>query len=138
MTGELNRDVGAALHTIAGNSMQATITNGGFTFDEPTLRHLIREWLELADDYDRSVQESEDLVRVVGPGLDYASAAQAGAANRSGQAYLNYLQHNRDYCRREAQLCQNALDDYLGLEHHVVTEIGRTGQPLDDGPQQGI
>jgi hypothetical protein len=138
MAEQLRHEVGAVLSNIAGASMQGTITTGGFSFDEPTLRSLITEWTELAEDYDSSFRESQHIARVVGPGLDYASKAQAEAANRSGRAYLEYLQHNRDYCYREAQLCQDALDDYLGVEHHVVTEISKSGQPLDDGPQQGI
>jgi hypothetical protein len=138
MPGKPNHDIAAALNNIAGTTTHATITTGAFTFDEPTLRHLIREWLELADDYDKSLRRSDAIAKVDGPGLDYASSAQAQAANRSGQAYLSYLQHNRDYCYREAQLCQNALDDYLGVEHRVVTEIGQSGQSLDDGSRRGI
>jgi hypothetical protein len=138
MAGQLGREVGAVLSNIAGASMQGTITTGGFSFDEPTLRSLITDWTELAEDYDRSMRDSQMIAQIVGPGLDYASAAQADAANRSGLAYLAYLEHNRDYCYREAQLCRNALDDYLGVEHDAATEIAQSGQQLDDGPVQGI
>jgi hypothetical protein len=59
----------------------------------------------------------------------------AAAANRSGAAYLAYLQHNFQYCSNQAQLFQNALDDYLGIEHTNVTDINKTGP---DGPQDGV
>jgi hypothetical protein len=138
MDGQLYRDANAKLGGIASGSTTGSITNGTFAYDEPTMRSLVTNWLDLADDYDLSLDESLRIAQVEGPGLDYASKAQADAANASGRAYLAYLEHNRDYCYEQAQLCQNALDDYLGVEHHNVKEINQSGKPLDDGPQPKV
>lgn len=124
MTGELRR--GTTIRGITGGTTEATITTGGFTYDEDTLTDLIKEWLALADDYDHSFQNSQRLTLVDGPGLDYASAAVATAANSYGTAYLAYLKQNAKYCINQAQLCQNALDDYLGIERRNVEELYMT------------
>jgi hypothetical protein len=138
MSGQLDRSAMTALQNIAGNNTQGAITTGTFEFDEDTMRQLVSEWLSLADDYDLSWSASESIAQVKGPGLDFASTSHAGAANASGRAYLDYLQHNRAYCIQQAQLFQNALHDYLGIEHTNVTQIGDAGQPLDTGPKAGI
>jgi hypothetical protein len=135
MPGQLHR--GAPVR--ATGTTEATITTGSFTYDEATLEGLVREWLDLAHDYAKSLRDSRDLVKVVGPGLDFASESVAVAANAYGKNYLAYLQSNRDYCFDQAQSCQNALDDYLGVERRNVTEIGQAGQPEDDDRSgQGI
>ena len=133
----LDRSAMTALQNIAGHTTQGTITTGTFEFDEATMRSLVEEWLALAEDYDTSFRDSEMLTSVQGPGLDFASNSHAKAANASGRAYREYLQRNREYCREQAQLFQNALHDYLGIEHTNVTQIGDAGRPLD-GPRAGI
>jgi hypothetical protein len=127
-----------ALQNIAGNNTQGAITTGTFEFDEDTMRQLVSEWLSLAEDYHASVDRATIMIQIKSPGLDFASTSHAEAANASGRAYLEYLQHNRAYCIQQAQLFQNSLHDYLGIEHTNVTQIGDAGQPLDDGPKAGI
>lgn len=124
MTGQLHR--GTTVRGIVGGNTEGTITTGGFAYDEVTLGELIKEWLALSDDYDRSYQDSQRLTLVKGPGLDFASAAVANAANSYGAAYLAYLKQNQKYCLDQAQLCQNALDDYLGIERRNVEELYKT------------
>ncbi len=133
----LDRSAMTALQNIAGSSTQGVITTGTFEFDEATMRGLVEEWLALAEDYDTSFRDSEWLTLVEGPGLEFASQSHAEAANGSGRSYRDYLQHNREYSYEQAQLFQNALHDYLGIEHTNVTQIGDAGQP-SDGPQAGI
>lgn len=127
MPGELHR--GTTIRGVTGGTTEGTITTGGFTYDEATLEGLIKEWLDLADDYDRSLRDSEPIVKVKGPGLDFASEALAKAATSYGRAYLTYLKDNRQYCYNQAQLCQDALTDYLGVERRNVTEIEQSGEP---------
>lgn len=127
MGGQLDRSAMTALQNIAGNTTQGSITSGSYEFDEDTLRGLITEWTELGRSYDESFYTTERMVMVDGPGLDFASQAHAEAANASGQAYRRYLVNNRDYCYAQAQLFQDALHDYLGIEHTTVTEIGAAG-----------
>jgi hypothetical protein len=93
------------------------------------MRSLIKSWLDLAYSYDDSRQNARTMAEVVGPGLDFASEQQAVAASKSGGAYLRYVSHNRDYCLNQAQLFQNALDDYLGIEHANVSGIDQSGEP---------
>jgi hypothetical protein len=112
---------------------EGTITGGSFAFDEDTLRSLVTDWLNLADNYRGSKETASRMVQVEGAGLDFASEAHAIAANKSGQSYRSYLTHNEDYCTQQAQLFQNALDDYLGIEHRNVAHINKSG-----GPQAGI
>jgi hypothetical protein len=130
MTGELRR--GAPIRGVIGGATEGTITTGGFTYDEATLTGLVKEWIGLADDYANSLRESERLTLVKGPGLDFASTGVANAANLYGRAYLKYLQENHDYCIGQAQLCQNALDDYLGIERRNVTELYGSSQSSGD------
>lgn len=118
MTGELHRN----------NSIHPT-TTGGFAFDEATMRSLITNWLDLAYSYESSLRNARGMTEVVGPGLDFASERQAVAAVKSGAAYLRYVDHNYQYCLDQAQLFQNALDDYLGIEHTNVTGIEQSGEP---------
>ena len=129
MTGELRR--GTAIRAV---TTEGVITTGGFTYDEATLEGLVREWMSLAEDYNRSFRDSQRLVGVKGPGLDFASAAVAGAANSYGQSYLTYLRQNRAYCADQAQLCQNALDDYRGVERQNVKHVYDSEQPEEDNP----
>lgn len=114
---------------------EPTQAEGSFTFDETTMRSLIATWEELADSYDESRTNARQMVRVEPPGLDFASRGQANAASASGKAYLAYLEQNRDYCRHQAQLLQQTLDSYLGVEHANIAEINKAGP---DGSQAGV
>ena len=111
---------------------EGAFTTGSFAYDEDTLRGLVGDWLAISRHYRDSYSASEEMAQVSGPGNDFASKAQANAANGSAGSYLAYVQRNADYCEQQAQLFQNALDDYLGIEHRNVIDINKTG------PQAGI
>jgi hypothetical protein len=128
MDGTLGR--GAGLSEIANSGSGS---GGSFAYDEATLRSLIGKWLELADHYLGSVNRIS-LGAVAGPGLDFASEALAASANSSGGAYRKYVVENHWYCVKQAQLLQDTLDDYLGVEHRSVIDFTRAGT----GPQAGI
>lgn len=98
---------------------------GHFGYDEATLLSLINKWLELANHYRGSLKRTS-LGAVDAPGLDFASEGMAQSANDSGTSYLRYLEQNYDYCIGQAQLLQNTLDDYLGVEHRSVTDLDKT------------
>jgi len=114
---------------------QTPSTAGSYAFDEASMRAIIKNWFDLADSYDNSLLHSDRMVRIEAPAEDFASQFHAGAANRSGESYRRYLEHNRDYCRQQAQLFQDALDDYLGVEHTNITEMNKTAPR---GPQPGV
>lgn len=121
MAGELHK--GEGLREIASASQ----AQGSFSFDPDELQSLIKKWQALAESYDLSVAEADAMARVTPPGKDYASSSHAEAANRSGQSYIEYLAHNRQYCTDQADLFQNALNDYLGVEHTNTTGITKSG-----------
>jgi hypothetical protein len=134
---ELYRDsINAQLSgVLASNSTQGTFTTGTFAFTEPEIRKIITNWLDLAGSYDDSINKAIYVKTIEGPGLDFASQSFAATANRSGESLLEYLLRNRDYCVEQAQLSQNALDDYLGVEHTNVTGFNKMDQ---QGPKPGI
>jgi hypothetical protein len=111
---------------------EGTITNGTFAYDEDELRSLVTQWLNLADSYQKSISDVYNMASVDGPGLEFASEGHAKAANQSGNAYRAHIDTAFQYCVDQAQKCQDALDDYLGVEHHNVIEV------LKAGPQAGI
>lgn len=117
------------------NTTQASMTTGTFAYTEPEMRTIITNWLDLASSYRDSIRESFILTAIEGPGRDFASQLFAAAANRSGESCVQYLTHNRDYCLHQAQLFQDALDDYLGIEHTNVTEINKSDE---SGPRSGV
>jgi hypothetical protein len=114
---------------------EGSFTTGTFAYDEDTLRSLVSDWMDLAKSYLDSQRAARNMTSVTGPGNDFASQAQADAATSHGAAYSGYLDTNYTYCTDQAQLFQDALDDYLGIEHRNVTEINRSGER---GPQPGI
>lgn len=118
--GELHK--GEGLREIA----DAGAARGSFSFDPDELQSLIRKWKDLADSYAASKVQADSMNRIQPPGDDFASEAHAKAANTSGGSYLDYLQHNRDYCEKQARLFQAALNDYLGVEDTNTTDINNS------------
>lgn len=115
---------------------EGTVTGGNFSFTEADMTKIRDNWLDLAESYRNSWSNAERMMKIAPPADDMASTFHANAANRSGEAYLNYLKHNRDYCLQQAQLFQDALDDYLGVERTNVTDFTDTGG--QQGPQAGV
>jgi len=132
MGGELNRGSGPRGLSDIANSGPSE--GGTFVYDEATLRSLVTKWVELADHYHGSLNRTA-MGAVQPPGKDFASEAMAGSANSSGKAYMVYLTRNYWYCIRQAQLLQDTLDDYLGVEHHNVIEFTKPVEPT--GSSQG-
>ena len=137
MDGQAHRDSINAQLTgmLATNVTEGSISGGNFAFTEPEMKTIIQNWLDLADSYDRSLFNAEAMSRIRPPADDLASRFHTVAANRSGESYRGYLEHNRDYCTQQTQLFQNALDDYLGVEHTNVTEMNKTAP---EGPLPGV
>jgi hypothetical protein len=118
------------------NTTEGTVGGGSFTYTVSDMRTIKNNWLDLAESYRESLTNADRMTKVEPPAEDMASTFHADAANRSGESYKNYLEHNRDYCLQQAQLFQDATDDYLGVERTNVTEINNSGgRP---GPQAGV
>ena len=128
--------INASLSGFFTNDTPQDSGTGSFAFNEADMRTIIKNWLDLADSYRKSARNNVYHMETIDPPADdFASRLHADAANRSGESYLRYIEHNRDYCIQQAQLFQNALDDYLGVEHTNVTEMNKTAP---QGPQPGI
>ncbi|GAB1511868.1 hypothetical protein [Actinophytocola sp. KF-1] len=125
----------ALLGGIQTGETTGTVTGGQFSYDEATLRQIIKNWRELAQSYNDSLRNARPMALISSPADDFASTTFTGKANESGKAYLSYLQHNRDYCLEQAQLFQDALNDYLGTEEQVVIDLN---DAADSGPQPGL
>jgi hypothetical protein len=108
------------------HTTEGTITGGTFTYHESDMRTIIGNWRDLARSYADSLDRAHRLARIEPPAEDFASRAHAAAANRSWNSYKNYLEHNRDYCSQQADLCQKALDHYLDIEQSNTTEMNKT------------
>lgn len=132
------RDTGRLLGSIADRSHHASLASGSFAFDEQTLRDLVKDWLALAESYRESARRARHMAMVQAPGLDFASEAQIQAVGRHGGAYLDYVTHNHDYCVRQAQIFQDALHDYLGVEHRNVLDLRDAAEAEGPGPRPGI
>ncbi len=115
---------------------EGTITGGSFEYTEADMTRIRDNWLDLADSYQTSIYNADRMSKIKAPAEDMASEFHVKAANRSGEAYTNYLEHNRNYCLQQAQLFQNALDDYLGVEHTNIIDINKSGG--QQGPQAGM
>jgi hypothetical protein len=131
MSGRLEQSEGYRRLEKMGGPTPVDSTNGGFAYDEATLKSLVTKWTELADRYLASSQRvSKESISP--PGLDFASRAQAEASTNATKAYYEYVVKNYWYCVRQAQLLQDTLNDYLGQEHETVITINQAG------PQAGI
>lgn len=136
--GRLLGHIAQPTRTRASYEDTANASGGGFAFDEDTLRDLVTDWLTLADEYDESRMGTRHLFLVVPPGDDFASKSQIGAVNRHSDAYGSYLEHNREFCVRQAQNFHNALSDYQGVERRNILDLRRAGEPEGSGPLPGI
>lgn len=120
---------------LSTGSTEGTVTGGTFSFTEDDMAKIRDNWLELARSYRDSFDAADTMSKITAPAEDMASKFHAKAANHSGLAYRTYLEHNWQYCNDQAQLFQDALSDYLGVEH---TNVGILGKTDHDGPQDGV
>jgi len=101
---------------------------GSFAFTESDIRKVVKNWLDIAESYQNSRNKAHLVTVVEGPGLDFASDSFAKAANWSGLSLLLHLEYGKKYSLDQAQLAQNALDDYLGVEHTNVMDLFKARQ----------
>jgi len=136
MDSDAHRDsIDAQLSGMFGGTTQGAVSGGSFAYTESDMSKIRDNWLDLARSYEKSLVNADRMSKVMPPADDLASKFHAGAANRSGESYRSYLEHNRDYCSQQAQLFQDTLADYLGVEHTNVTDIN---QSAPQGPQPGV
>jgi hypothetical protein len=116
-------DIGAG---VAGGMTAAPPVSGPaghFSFDPDTLSGLVTDWTGLAKSYEKSKLDARALTAIDGPGSEYASQSHATVASDSGNAYLTSIDEKITYCYNQADKCQKALDDYMGVEHHTIGKM---------------
>lgn len=137
MAGEAQEESIRDLLSMFGTgTTEGAVTGGKFAFSEADMVKIKQNWLDLADSYQASLYNADRMSKIKPPAEDMASTFHVKAANSSGESYQTYLEHNRDYCLRQAQLFEEVLADYQGVEHTNVTDIKRLGR--QQGPQPGF
>ncbi len=102
----------------------------GFEYDEETLRELMHEWNDLANEFRDDQQSAQLMAQVQAPGLEYASEGNAEQIRSSGLALLATLDERERYCRSMAKKFEAALGRYAATEDANYAEIKQTGGTL--------
>lgn len=102
----------------------------GFSYDEATLRELMHEWNDLANEFKLDQEHAIVLARTQGPGAEYASGGNAERIQLSGNALIQTLSQREDYCRSMAAKFKAALGKYASTEDDQAAEIKQTGGSL--------
>jgi hypothetical protein len=105
-------------------------SGSGFEYDEATLRELMHEWNDLANEFADDLSRARALATVDGPGLEYASRGNAELIRQSGSALSTTLEQRESYCRAMAAKFQTALGKYAAAEDTHSTQINQTGGSL--------
>ncbi|MEV7091865.1 hypothetical protein AB0M80_03405 [Amycolatopsis sp. NPDC051045] len=113
-----------------GRPSSGSSASGGFEYDEGTLHELVREWNDLANEFEDDLQRAALLQRADGPGAEYASGGHAERVRASGDALHETLVARAQYCRSMAQRFGAALGKYATAEETSAAEVERTGGSL--------
>ncbi|SEB29524.1 hypothetical protein SAMN04489727_0176 [Amycolatopsis tolypomycina] len=108
----------------------AEASGPGFKYDEATLRELMNDWNELANEFQDDQREARTIAVTGGPGLEYASGSNADQICKSGNVLLATLKEREKYCRNMAAKFDAALGKYAASEDAHTTEIKQTGGSL--------
>ncbi|WP_254897016.1 hypothetical protein [Amycolatopsis sp. Hca4] len=90
----------------------------------------MREWNDLANEFEDDLQRAALLQRAHGPGAEYASGGNAERVRASGDALHETLVSRAQYCRSMALRFKTALDKYATAEDVSTAEVKRTGGSL--------
>lgn len=107
-----------------------TDAGAGFEYDEQTLRELMHEWNDLANEFRDDQQRAQLLAQAQAPGLEYASEGNAEQIRSSGRALLITLDQRERYCRAMAKKFEMALGKYAATEDANYSEIKHHGGTL--------
>ncbi|MCR6485357.1 hypothetical protein M8542_21245 [Amycolatopsis sp. OK19-0408] len=138
MTGEVY-DPGtrrAPLHPIVpgtgsyGGEPHAGSGGAGFQYDEATLRELMHEWNDLANEFAEDQNQAALLQQAKGPGTEYASGGNAEHVRASGDALHATLVAREEYCRSMAKKFETALGKYSTTEDTHTTTVNQAGGSL--------
>src|SRR3954467_839956 len=84
-------------------------SGSGFQYDEATLRELMHEWNDLANEFASDLNAARLIAITEGPGVEYASGGNAELIRQSGSALTDTLYERASYCRAMAAKFEAAL-----------------------------
>ena len=113
-----------------GSAGAAGAGGAGFEYDEATLRSLMHEWNDLANEFKDDLFRVTAMQRVEGPGTEYASVGNAEKIKASGNALHETLIAREQHCRKMAEKFKTALGKYAATEDTHTTDITQTGGSL--------
>jgi hypothetical protein len=113
-----------------GAEVGAGTSGAGFQYDEATLHELVKDWTDLAREFQEDREQARTIATTHGPGLEYASAGNADQIRASGDALDTTLQQRAEYCRAMAAKFVAALGKYATAEEAQVAEIKQSGGTL--------
>ena len=102
---------------------------GTFSFSPDEIEAIAKEWIELAEDYELSIQRAEGLTVVRPSGFEKASELHAQSASFSGNCYVQSLLEKHEYCLEQAVKVTNSLNTYLGNEQITVDDLKKITTP---------
>jgi hypothetical protein len=105
-------------------------SGSGFQYDEATLRELMHEWNDLANEFASDLNAARLIAITEGPGVEYASGGNAELIRQSGSALTDTLYERASYCRAMAAKFEAALGKYANAENAHSTQIEQTGGSL--------
>jgi hypothetical protein len=90
----------------------------------------MKDWNDLADEFQDDLNRASLLQRAKGPGTEYASGGNAEQVRASGDALHETLMARAQYCRSMADRFKKSLGKYATAEDIHTTEMKRTGGSL--------
>ncbi len=131
------QSIRGSLNDIAGSSPTSAPAPGAPTgrlkFEPDEIGAIVKDWVELATGYNKSIIDARRLTSITGPGEEYVSYSHARMASESGAAYLASLEQKLEYSIKQGQKFQDALNAYTGTEGENVDKLVRGGPSLPGG-----
>jgi hypothetical protein len=102
---------------------------GRFSFSPDEIRAIVKEWKELAVEYQLSIKRAEGWQAARASGVEWVSECHAAKTCSSGNRYLDSLEEKYGYCLKQAVKFTNSLNKYLGVEQITIEDLMKIDTP---------
>ncbi|RSN19008.1 hypothetical protein DMC63_16355 [Streptomyces sp. WAC 05977] len=110
----------------SGGSYGTPVAQGaGFKYDEATLHELVKEWTDLAKEYQDDRFDAELIAVAQPPGREYASGDNAEITRQSGRALMEALDQRVAYCENMAAKYVAALGKYASEDERAASAVNQ-------------
>ncbi|MGY6656529.1 hypothetical protein ACXIZN_30615 [Amycolatopsis sp. TRM77291] len=110
----------------SGGSYGTPVAQGaGFKYDEATLHELVKEWSDLAQEYQDDIEDARNIAVANPPGREFASGDNADITRQSGSALLEALDQRVAYCKNMAAKYVAALGKYATADEQAKIAINQ-------------